>query len=37
MKNETYEMKDDPAKNAEVAKLLKGHTATFPAKLEQAK
>jgi hypothetical protein len=35
MKNDIYEMKKDPAKKDEVAKLLKGRTATFPAKLEK--
>jgi hypothetical protein len=35
MKNEIYEMKKDPDKKDEVAKLLKGRTATFPAKLEK--
>ena len=37
MRNDIYEMKKDPAKKAEVAKLLKGRSATFPAKLEQGK
>jgi hypothetical protein len=37
MKNDIYEMKKDPAKKAEVAKLLKGRSATFPRKLEQGK
>ncbi|MBN9118842.1 MAG: hypothetical protein J0I06_06730 [Planctomycetes bacterium] len=37
MKNDIYEMKKDPAKKAEVAKLLVGRSATFPAKLEQGK
>ena len=34
MKNELYEMRKDPEKKAEVAKLLKGRSATFPAKHE---
>lgn len=34
MKNDIYEMKKDPAKKAEVAKLLVGRSATYPAKLE---
>lgn len=34
MRNDVYEMKKDPAKKAEVAKLLKGRTASFPVKLE---
>jgi len=37
MRNDIYEMKKDPAKKAEVAKLLVGRSATFPAKLEQGK
>ena len=37
MKNDIYEMKKDPARRAEVAGLLKGRSATFPAKLEQGK
>ena len=37
MKNDIYEMKKDPAKKAEVAKLLAGRSATFPVKLEQGK
>jgi hypothetical protein len=37
MKNDIYEMKKDPAKKAEVAKLLVGRSATFPAKLEADK
>lgn len=37
MKNDIYEMKKDPAKKAEVAKLLVGRSATFPAKLETGK
>jgi hypothetical protein len=34
MRNDIYEMKKDPAKKAEVAKLLAGRTASFPVKLE---
>jgi hypothetical protein len=34
MRNDIYAMKKDPAKKAEVAALLKGRSATFPAKLE---
>ena len=37
MNNDIYEMKKDPAKKAEVAKLLVGRSATFPAKLEADK
>ncbi|WP_439629599.1 hypothetical protein [Gemmata sp.] len=37
MRNDIYEMKKDPAKKAEVAKLLAGRSATFPVKLEQGK
>jgi len=37
MKNDIYEMKKDPAKKAEVAKLLVGRSATYPVKLEQGK
>jgi hypothetical protein len=36
MRNDIYEMKKDPAKKAEVAKLLAGRRATFPLKLEAA-
>ncbi len=32
MRNDIYEMKNDPAKKAEVAKLLVGRQATFPVK-----
>jgi hypothetical protein len=35
MRNDIYEMKKDPAKKAEVAKLLVGRSATYPVKLEQ--
>ncbi|MEI6461967.1 MAG: hypothetical protein WCO73_08480, partial [Verrucomicrobiota bacterium] len=31
MRNDIYEMKNDPAKKAEVAKLLVGRSFTFPA------
>jgi hypothetical protein len=34
MRNDVYEMRKDPAKKAEVARLLAGRTATFPARLE---
>ena len=34
MRNDIYEMKKDPAKKAEVAKLLVGRSASFPVKLE---
>ena len=37
MRNDIYEMSKDPAKKAERAALLKGRTATFPAKLEPGK
>ena len=37
MKNDIYEMRNDPTKKAEVAKLLVGRSATFPAKLERSK
>jgi hypothetical protein len=37
MKNDVYELKKDPAKKAEVAKLVAGRSATFPAKLEADK
>jgi hypothetical protein len=35
MRNDIYEMKKDPSKKAEVAKLLVGRSATYPVKLEQ--
>lgn len=35
MKNEIYEMKKDPARKAEVTKLLTGRIATFPVKLQR--
>jgi len=34
MKNDVYELKKDPTKKAEVAKLVAGRSATFPMKLE---
>lgn len=37
MKNDIYEMKKDPEKKAEVAKLLIGRSNTFPTKLEAGK
>ncbi|GDY20280.1 hypothetical protein LBMAG56_16250 [Verrucomicrobiota bacterium] len=37
MRNDIYEMKKDPTKKAEVAKLLVGRSVTFPAKLEAGK
>ena len=37
MRNDIYEMKKDPAKKAEVAKLLAGRSVTYPAKLETGK
>ena len=37
MKNDIYELKKDPAKKAEVAKLLVGRSATDPMKLETGK
>jgi hypothetical protein len=37
MRNDIYEMKQDPAKKAEVAKLLVGRSVTYPAKLEPGK
>lgn len=37
MRNDIYAMKKDPAKKAEVAKLLVGRSATYPAKLEAGK
>ena len=35
MRNDIYEMKKDPTKKAEVAKLLVGKSASFPVKLEK--
>jgi len=37
MKSDIYELKKDPAKKAEVAKLLVGRSATYPTKLEAGK
>jgi hypothetical protein len=37
MRNDIYEMKKDPTKKAEVAKLLVGRSATYPIKLEPEK
>ncbi len=37
MRNDIYEMKKDPAKKDEVAKLLVGRSARFPVKLEPSK
>jgi hypothetical protein len=37
MRNDIYEMKKDPAKKAEVAKLLVGRSANYPAKFETGK
>lgn len=37
MRNDIYEMKNDPAKKAEVAQLLVGRSKTYPAKLEAGK
>jgi hypothetical protein len=37
MRNEIREMRNDPAKKAEVAKLLAGRQITYPAKLEAGK
>lgn len=37
MRNDIREMRNDPAKKAEVAKLLVGRSANFPAKLEAGK
>jgi hypothetical protein len=37
MRNDIYEMKKDPAKKAEVAKLLAGRSVTYPTKLESGK
>jgi hypothetical protein len=34
MRNDIYEMKQDPARKGEVAKLLAGRSVTYPAKLE---
>ena len=37
MRNDIYEMKKDPARKAEVAKLLVGRSASYPVQLEQSK
>ncbi len=37
MRNDIYEMKKDPAKKAEVAKLLAGRQVTYPATIEAGK
>ena len=37
MRNDIYEMKKDPARKTEVAKLLVGKSATYPVKLEAGK
>jgi hypothetical protein len=37
MQNDIREMRNDPARKAEVAKLLEGRSVTFPAKLETGK
>lgn len=37
MRNDIREMRNDPAKKAEVAQLLKGRQVTYPAKLEPSK
>jgi hypothetical protein len=37
MRNDIYEMKNDPAKKADVAQLLVGRSKTYPAKLEAGK
>src|SRR5439155_4975877 len=37
MRNDIYEMKKDPAKKADVAKLLAGRSARYPANLESGK
>jgi hypothetical protein len=37
MRNDIYEMKKDPARKAEVAKLLVGRSASYPVKLEAGK
>jgi len=37
MRNDIYEMKKDPAKKAEVAKLLEGRSVRYPTKLETGK
>ena len=37
MRNDIYELKNDPTKKAEIAKLLAGRSVTFPAQLEAGK
>src|SRR4051812_24048375 len=37
MRNDIYEMKKDPARKAEVAKLVAGRSVTYPARLEAGK
>lgn len=37
MRNDIREMRDDPTKKAEVAKLLEGRSATFPVKLKEGR
>lgn len=37
MRNDIYEMKKDPARKAEVAKLVAGRSVTYPVKLETGK
>ncbi|HEV3416762.1 MAG TPA: hypothetical protein VG056_08125 [Pirellulales bacterium] len=37
MRNDIYEMKNDPTKKAEVAKLVVGRSKTYPAKLDPGK
>jgi hypothetical protein len=37
MKNEIYEMRKDPSKNAEMAKLLVGRSVTYPMKLQASR
>jgi hypothetical protein len=37
MRNDIYEMKKDPTKKAEVAKLVAGRSVTYPTKLESGK
>jgi len=37
MRSDIYEMKKDPAKKAEVAKMVAGRSVTYPAKLEAGK
>lgn len=37
MRNDIYEIKKDPSRKAEVAKLLAGRSVTYPAKLETGK